>query len=180
MGMIFAGLAIALLDFTMEFAGGSMLDLTPDILGYLLVMFGLRKIGRYSHKFAVAYKLNAFTIIASGAVLGANLLLGAGNLSMTVVLLGIGEMVFQVLLMVLISGGFREMETELEINLNSKWLKILAISIAPGIALGYAGLVVPGLEMVGNLVVDIASFAYLSLFYFARESFKAYCANEEE
>ena len=179
MGKILIGLAIALLDFPLELAGGRILDLTPDILGYILVAFGLRNIGSYSHKFAIAYKLNAFTIIASGAVLGANLLLGAGNLSMTVVLLGIGEMVFQVILMVLISGGFREMEEELDINLNSKWLKIIAICIAPGIVLGYAGLIVPALEMVGSLVVDIASFGYLILFYFAWEAYRAWRKNED-
>lgn len=175
MGMILVGLAIALLDFNLELLGSRMLDLTPDVLGYILIMFGLRKIGSYSHKFSIAYRLNMYAAIASGVVLAVSLLVGTLNMSMTIVLLGIAEMLLQVALLILLAKGLEEMEEDLQLTLQSKWLKMVAICVVPGIVLGYAGLIVPALEMVGNLVVDIASFGYLILFYFAWENYKAWC-----
>ena len=35
-------------------------DLTPDVIGYLLMYFGLRKIGYYSHKFSLANRFCLF------------------------------------------------------------------------------------------------------------------------
>ena len=54
MGKLLIGLAIALLDFPLQLAGGRVLDLTPDVLVYILIIFGLREIGRFSLKFASA------------------------------------------------------------------------------------------------------------------------------
>ena len=179
MGKMLIGLAIALLDFPMQLGGGRILDLTPDVLGYILIIFGLREIGRFSHRFAIAYKVSFFGAIASGAVFGVSLITGQDSMSMTIILVGIAEMFLQVLLMVFVAAGFGEMENEFSITLQSKWLKIVAICIAPGIVLGYAGLIVPALEMVGSLIVDIASFGYLILFYFAWEAYKAWKLNEK-
>jgi len=179
MGKILIGLAIALLDFPLQLGGGRMLDLTPDLLGYIFVIFGLREIGRYSLKFASAYKVSYFATISSGAVFAVSLLVGQENMSMVIVLLGIAEMILQILLMVFLAAGFRDMEQDFDIGMQSKWLKIVAIGIALGIALGYAGVIVPELEIVGSLMVDILHFAYLILFYFAWEAYKTWLLKEE-
>ena len=178
MGKILIGLAIALLDFQIVLGGGRMLDLTPDLLGYICIIFGLREIGKYSLKFTSAYKVSYLATIASGAVFAVSLVIGQNNMSMVIVLMGIAEMILQILLMVFLASGFSQMEQELNLNLQSKWLKIIAICVAPGILLGYAGVVVPALEMIGNLTVDIFCFAYLILFYFARENYEAWIKEE--
>lgn len=179
MGKLLIGFIFILLDFVLEFAGGRTLDMTPDMIGYLLVIFGLREMIRYSHKFAGAYKVAFFGVIASGAVFGVNLITGQDSMSMTIVLVGIAELALQVLLMIFVASGLAEMEAEFGVDFRSKWLKIVAICVGAGIVLGYAGLIVPTLEMVGSLVADIASFGYLILFYFAWESFKAWREKEE-
>lgn len=180
MGILLIGLAIAMLDFPLLLSGGKALDLTPDVLGYILIIYGIRQIGRLSPKFIGAYKLTHFAAIAAGAVFGTNLLIGQDYMSMVTVLLGIAEMILQIVLLIFFAAGFADMEKDLGIRMHSKWLKLIAIGIAAGTVLGYAGIVVPGLEKAGSLMVDVLHFAYLILFYFAWESYKATALEEEE
>ena len=179
MGILFIGLALVLLDLPILIAGGRTLDLTPDMVGYILTIFGLRQIGRYSSKFAISYKLCCFATIASGAVFGVKLIVGSGGMGMTFVLIGIAEMILQVALMVLIACGFKEMEKEYAIALKSKWLILVTIFAALGIVMRNASSFVPVLESLGIYAIDISSFAYLALFYFAWENFKVWKLKEE-
>ena len=117
-------------------------------------------------------------MVASAAVFGVNLISGWAGMSMTVILLGIAEMFLQVALLVYLASGLKEMELDYDITLYSKWLKIIALCIAPGIVLGYAGLAVPALETVGDLMVDIACFAFLVVFYFTWDNFKVWDADQ--
>lgn len=178
MGKLLIGLAIALLDFPVQLAGGRVLDLTPDVLGYIIMVYGIRQIGKHSSKFSSAYKVSWFAAIASGVYALTNLLFGQNNMSMVIILLGIAEMILQIVLLVYLAAGFADVETTFGVGMQSKWLKITAIGLATGTVLGYAGLVLPGLEMAGGLVVDILHFVYLILFYFAREAYQT--VNTEE
>ncbi len=180
MSKILIGLAIALLDFELQFAGGRALDLTPDVLGYILVFLGIREIGRYSPKFSTTYKIACFAAIAAGIVFVTKLVIGEINMSTVIILLGIAELVLQVLLMYFLAAGLQDMENDFAISLQSKWLKIISFCIIPGILLGYAGLFLASLKTIGYLIVDIGCYAYLFLFILAREAYKEWLISEEE
>lgn len=183
MGKMLIGLVIALLDdFNITFAGNRVLDLAPDVLGYIFIILGMRGFGRYSHKFVTAYKVAHFAAVAAGAVLLTSLVIGRDAMSMVIVLMGIAAMILEVIMLYSLANGFSDMERDMEINMQSKWLKITAIAIAPGILMVYASAipVLRPLELVGNLILDISSFAYLILFYFAREDFKIWKADQTE
>ena len=179
MSKILIGLAIALLDFELQFAGGRALDLTPDVLGYILVFLGIREIGKYSLKFSTAYKLACFAAIAAGIVFVTKLAIGEANMSTVIVLLGIAEMILQIVLLYFLATGFQDMEQDFDIPMQSKWLKIIAICMIPGIILGYAGLLLEPLKLAGSLIMDISCFAYLIPFYFAKEAYEDWLLTEE-
>lgn len=180
MGILLIGLAITLLDFPLQLAESKVLDLTPDILGYLLIIFALHKLGRYSHKFTIAHKITMFAAIAAGAVFSTNLLVGTNAMSSVIILIGIAEMFLQVALLFTLAKSLQEMEQDYDLTLHSKWLKPVALGIGLGIILGYAGLLLPGLVMVGSLMMDVLQFAYLILFYFVWEALKNWQPPEEE
>ena len=180
MGKILIGLALVLLDFPLQLAGSRVLDLAPDILGYLLILYSLRRFYGYSRKFFSAHRLATFAAIASGVVLVAQIFIGTNAMSFVFVLTGIAELLLQVALMFTIAGGLQEMEIDYSLTLHSKWLKLSALGVGVGIVLGYAGLLVPVLVTVGSLIWDVLQFAYLILFYFVWEALKNWQPPEEE
>lgn len=120
MTTILIGLAFVFLDLDLTLASGAMIDVLPDVLGYIAVLFGLRKMGAVSYEFSKCVGLCIAAGFCAGVMFGMKLFPGT---SMILVLMELAELIMQLCMIYFITKGVRDAEMECSADLWGKWLR---------------------------------------------------------
>lgn len=134
MTTILIGLALVFLDLDMALASGALIDVLPDVLGYIIVLFGLRRMGAVSYEFSKCVTLCIAAAFCAGVMLGTRLFPGV---SMVMVLMELAELIMQLCMLHFITKGVRDAEMEYAADLWGKWLRWAWVLLSVTLLLNY-------------------------------------------
>ncbi len=135
MGIVFCGLMFLMLEMNVQLSNGDVvIGLLPDVVGLVLLLFGLRKLKSNSRYFSRAMTFGAGLIPAAAIHFGMGIMGASEAYIIVYILLGLLCVVGRLLVALWITQGIRDMEAKDEVELHGTqlwwmWLCYVLLSV---------------------------------------------------
>ena len=175
MEMILYGLMFLTMDLILPMKSGMMIGLMPDILGFLLLAIGLKKLKTNSVYFGRAIRVSIGMVLPSVLYFGMGLI---GQTGLVMALLGLLCVIGAIIVGFLVIAGLRDMERNDDVDVHATTLRILwlcytairalAFLISILSLLGYFSM----LGVIASYATDIIGLTFMVSFYRTKNKFE--------
>ncbi len=174
MGLLFVGLMALTLEFPIYSQTGNVLvDLMPDVLGFLLTMIFLRRLKENSRYFRRGVTLCGGFLVPA-LMFFAYEVMEISGISTVSVLLGLVTLIGRIIALYFVVLGLKDMEKNDEVELGTSPLLILLLCYAAVAVISYvAGVLIPVFRMMTNVASNILALVFMLFFYRTMGKFNA-------